>query len=168
MAAAQGEGGVTYRTLQRWLADYRRGGLEALAPVTRSDKGLRRFPDELVALIEGLTLKPPRPSVTVTEQVTIRYDPRDITEIRIYLRTDNGNGPEETFLCRVICPELAGTTISLKEITTAQRPPQATPRPAHQPHRRRRPAPGRPPRTPARRLPPHQPGQPGDHHPAQR
>lgn len=27
LAAGQGESGVTYRTLQRWLAAYRRGGL---------------------------------------------------------------------------------------------------------------------------------------------
>ncbi|MFD0480496.1 Mu transposase C-terminal domain-containing protein [Nonomuraea thailandensis] len=52
----------------------------------------------------------------VTEQATIRYDPRDITEIRVYLRTLDG----ETFLCRAICPELSGATISLKEITAAR------------------------------------------------
>ncbi|MCA2230207.1 Mu transposase C-terminal domain-containing protein [Nonomuraea aurantiaca] len=52
----------------------------------------------------------------VTKQATIRYDPRDITEIRVYLRTLDG----ETFLCRAICPELSGETISLKEITAAR------------------------------------------------
>jgi putative transposase len=64
VAAEQTDSGVTYRTLQRWLAAYRRGGLEALARSGRRDKGLRRFPDELVALIEGLALSRPRPSVT--------------------------------------------------------------------------------------------------------
>ncbi|WP_433513126.1 helix-turn-helix domain-containing protein [Nonomuraea sp. CA-143628] len=29
LAAAHDEGGVSYRTLQRWLADYWRGGLDA-------------------------------------------------------------------------------------------------------------------------------------------
>jgi putative transposase len=52
----------------------------------------------------------------VAEQVTIRYDPRDVTEIRVYLRTLNG----ETFLCRAICPDLSGQTVSLKEITAAR------------------------------------------------
>ncbi|MCW2943165.1 MAG: Transposase [Actinomycetia bacterium] len=61
-AEQQAESGVTYRTLQRWLAAYRRGGLEALARAGRRDKGLRRFPDELVAFIEGLALRKPRPS----------------------------------------------------------------------------------------------------------
>ncbi|MFB4283859.1 Mu transposase C-terminal domain-containing protein [Nonomuraea sp. MTCD27] len=51
------------------------------------------------------------------EQTTIRYDPRDITEIRVYLRGCDGS---EEFLCRAICPELAETTISLKEITAAR------------------------------------------------
>ncbi|MFE3557299.1 Mu transposase C-terminal domain-containing protein [Streptomyces sp. NPDC059193] len=52
----------------------------------------------------------------VTETVTIRYDPRDITEIRVWLRTTDG----EKFLCRAICPELSERTISLKEITAAR------------------------------------------------
>ncbi|MEV4573555.1 transposase family protein [Nonomuraea jabiensis] len=52
----------------------------------------------------------------VTEQATIRYDPRDITEIRVYLPTLDG----ETFLCRAICPELSGETVSRKEITAAR------------------------------------------------
>lgn len=53
----------------------------------------------------------------VTEQATIRYDPRDITEIRVYLQTSAG---DEQFLCRALCPELAGVTISLKEINAAR------------------------------------------------
>ncbi|WP_268961344.1 Mu transposase C-terminal domain-containing protein [Nonomuraea cypriaca] len=54
----------------------------------------------------------------VAEQVTIRYDPRDITEIRVYLR--HPDGTDDTFLCRAICPELSGETVSLKEITAAR------------------------------------------------
>ena len=42
----------------------------------------------------------------VGETVTIRYDPRDLAEIRVF--------HEGRFLCRAICPELAGTTIGLK------------------------------------------------------
>jgi putative transposase len=44
----------------------------------------------------------------VGEDVTIRYDPRDMAEIRVY--------HQDTFLCRAVCQELAGQTISLKEI----------------------------------------------------
>jgi putative transposase len=45
----------------------------------------------------------------VGEDVTIRYDPRDMAEIRVFYK--------DTFLCRAICPELAGQKITLKEIT---------------------------------------------------
>jgi len=48
----------------------------------------------------------------VGEDVTIRYDPRDMAEIRIFYK--------EAFLCRAICPELAGYKISLKKITQAR------------------------------------------------
>ena len=49
----------------------------------------------------------------VGESVTIRYDPRDLAEIRVFLH--------DQFLCRAICHELAGTTIALKEIVHARR-----------------------------------------------
>ncbi|GAB2823951.1 Mu transposase C-terminal domain-containing protein [Actinocorallia aurea] len=61
--AETGEGGVSYRTLQRWLAAWRRDGLDGLARADRKDKGDRRFPAELVAFIEGLALRRPQPSV---------------------------------------------------------------------------------------------------------
>jgi putative transposase len=48
----------------------------------------------------------------VGEAVTIRYDPRDMAEIRVYYR--------DTFLCRAVCQELAGQTVSLKDITRAR------------------------------------------------
>lgn len=48
----------------------------------------------------------------VGEYVNIRYDPRDMAEVRVYHR--------DAFLCRAICPELAGHTISLKEIVRAR------------------------------------------------
>jgi putative transposase len=43
----------------------------------------------------------------------VRYDPRDITEIRVYHR--------DQFLCRAVCQELAGETVSLKDIIQARR-----------------------------------------------
>ncbi|MHB8629967.1 MAG: transposase [Aggregatilineales bacterium] len=48
----------------------------------------------------------------VGEDVTIRYDPRDMAEIRVYYNN--------RFLCRAICQELAGETVSLKEIIRAR------------------------------------------------
>jgi putative transposase len=48
----------------------------------------------------------------VGETVLIRYDPRDLAEIRVY--------HQERFLCRAICPELAHQTLSLKDIVRAR------------------------------------------------
>jgi putative transposase len=48
----------------------------------------------------------------VGEQVTVRYDPRDAAEVRIY--------HHDQFLCRAIAPELAGETITLKQVQTAR------------------------------------------------
>ena len=47
----------------------------------------------------------------VGEAVTIRYDPRDVAEVRVFYG--------ERFLCRAICQELAGQTVSLQEISRA-------------------------------------------------
>jgi putative transposase len=61
---------VPERTLRRWLADYRDGGLAALARRPRSDKGTRKMPPELKLLIEGLALhRPPPTTATVHRQV---------------------------------------------------------------------------------------------------
>jgi putative transposase len=49
----------------------------------------------------------------VGEDVTIRYDPRDMAEIRVY--------HQERFFCRAVCQELAGETVSLKDIIRARR-----------------------------------------------
>ncbi|WP_412734307.1 Mu transposase C-terminal domain-containing protein [Krasilnikovia sp. MM14-A1259] len=48
----------------------------------------------------------------VGEPVTIRYDPRDVAEIRVF--------HDDRFLCRAICPELATQTIGIKEISAAR------------------------------------------------
>jgi putative transposase len=48
----------------------------------------------------------------VGEDVVIRYDPRDMAEIRVYY--------DNRFLCRAICPDLAAETISLKDIIAAR------------------------------------------------
>ena len=48
----------------------------------------------------------------VGEDVTIRYDPRDVTDIRVYYK--------DQFLCRAVCQELSGETVSLKDIIKAR------------------------------------------------
>lgn len=48
----------------------------------------------------------------VNELVTIKYDPRDIAEIRVY--------HDGKFLCKAICQDLANLTIGLKEIKKAR------------------------------------------------
>lgn len=48
----------------------------------------------------------------IGEAVTLRYDPRDMAEIRVF--------HEERFLCRAICPELAGATIPLRDVLRAR------------------------------------------------
>ena len=44
----------------------------------------------------------------VGEDVTIRYDPRDMAEIRVFF--------EDRFLCRAVSAEIAGETIALRDI----------------------------------------------------
>jgi hypothetical protein len=46
------------------------------------------------------------------EDVVIRYDPRDMAEIRVYHLN--------TFICQAVCQELADQTISLQEIIRAR------------------------------------------------
>lgn len=48
----------------------------------------------------------------VREEVIIRYDPADLAEIRVF--------HADRFLCRAICAELAGETISLKDLVAAR------------------------------------------------
>lgn len=48
----------------------------------------------------------------VGEEVLLRYDPRDVTEIRVF--------HEGRFVCRAICQELAGETVPLREIIRAR------------------------------------------------
>ena len=63
-----GEHGVPERTLRRWLAAYREGGLAALARRPRSDRGTRRMPPELQSLIEGLALRRPPPTIATVHR----------------------------------------------------------------------------------------------------
>ena len=48
----------------------------------------------------------------VGEKVTVRYDPRDLAEIRVFHRGE--------FLCVAVSPDLAAASISLKDLQTAR------------------------------------------------
>jgi putative transposase len=48
----------------------------------------------------------------VGETVTLRFDPRDMAEIRVF--------HEDRFLCRAVCAELAGATVPLRDILRAR------------------------------------------------
>jgi putative transposase len=61
---------------------------------------------------QGLRYLDPILAAFVGEAVTIRYDPRDLAEIRVFF--------QQQFLCRAICQELAGTIISLRDIVRAR------------------------------------------------
>jgi putative transposase len=61
---------------------------------------------------QGLRYLDPTLAAYVGEPVTIRYDPRDLAEIRVFHRN--------RFLCRAISPEYAGKAITFKDIQTAR------------------------------------------------
>lgn len=118
------------------LQDYHHAshGGTGMAPVMRWQQGgfLPRIPDSLEQLdglllrvarsrqvhrdgvrLHGLRYIDPALAAYVGEAVTVRYDPADMTEIRIY--------HDDHFLCRAISPELAGETITLSDIVQARR-----------------------------------------------
>jgi putative transposase len=61
---------------------------------------------------EGLRYLDETLAAYVGEWVTIRYDPRDLAEVRVFY--------SNTFLCRAINQEHSDQTISLKDIKTAR------------------------------------------------
>jgi putative transposase len=105
----------------------------AMAPITAwlGQGWLPRMPDSLEDLdlllvmvaqsrmvrrdgvhFQGLRYLDPTLAAYVGEPVTIRYDPRDLAEIRVFHRN--------RFLCRAINPEHAGRIVTLKDIQTAR------------------------------------------------
>jgi len=60
----------------------------------------------------GMRYIDPTLAAYVGEEVLLRYDPRDVAEIRVFYR--------DTFLCRAVCQELAGETVPLREIVRAR------------------------------------------------
>jgi putative transposase len=108
-------------------------GETKVAPAQRWEKGafLPRMPESLEQLdlllltvakarkvrndgihFLGQRYVDPTLAAYVGESVTLRYDPRDVAEIRVF--------HQQCFLCRAICPELAGTTVPVREIVRAR------------------------------------------------
>jgi len=62
---------------------------------------------------QGYRYIDPTLAAYVGETVIIRYDPRDLAVIRVFYR--------DRFVCQAVCSELAGQTVSLKEIVRARK-----------------------------------------------
>ena len=69
----------------------------------------------------GLRYIDPTLAAYVGEEVLLRYDPRDVAEVRVF--------HEGRFLCRAVCQELAGETVPLREVIRAPEssPPRTPP-----------------------------------------
>jgi putative transposase len=62
---------------------------------------------------QGLRYLDPALAAYVGETVTVRYDPRDLSEVRVFHRNQ--------FLCRAVSKEHAGEAVTLKDIEAARR-----------------------------------------------
>jgi putative transposase len=60
----------------------------------------------------GMRYIDPTLAAYVSEEVILRYDPRDMAEIRVFYKN--------RFLCRAVCQELAGETVPLRDIVRAR------------------------------------------------
>jgi putative transposase len=60
----------------------------------------------------GLRYIDPTLAAYVVEDVLLRYDPRDVAEVRVF--------HDGRFLCRAVCQELAGETVPLREVIRAR------------------------------------------------
>ena len=60
----------------------------------------------------GMRYIDPTLAAYVGEEVMLRYDPRDVAEVRVF--------HQGRFLCRAVCQELAGETVPLREIVSAR------------------------------------------------
>lgn len=61
---------------------------------------------------QGMRYIDPTLAAYVGETVGLRYDPRDMAEVRLF--------HQGKFVCRGICPELAGQTVALRDIKQAR------------------------------------------------
>ncbi len=62
---------------------------------------------------QGMRYIAPTLAGFVGELITIRYDPRNLAEIKVYY--------QESFLCKAVCQEIAELVVSLKDIQAARK-----------------------------------------------
>jgi putative transposase len=86
--------------------------LEQLDLLLLTEAKTRRVQPDGISFM-GLRYIDPTLAAYVREEVILRYDPRDMAEIRVFYH--------DRFLCRAVCQELAGETVSLREIIKARR-----------------------------------------------
>jgi putative transposase len=60
----------------------------------------------------GMRYIDPTLAAYIGEEVLLRYDPRDVAEVRVFY--------QDRYLCRAVCQELAGETVSFREIAAAR------------------------------------------------
>lgn len=135
------EASISLEALDRAIRDFIEGGYHhtphggtGTAPVARwcADGFLPRMPESLEQLdlllltvacarqvhrdgvrAHGLRYIAPTLAAYVGEAVTVRFDPADMAEVRIF--------HEDRFVCRAICPDLAGESVGLDDIVRARR-----------------------------------------------
>lgn len=73
-------------------------------------KARRVHPDGIRFM--GMRYIDPTLAAYVGEKVILRYDPRDMAEVRVFYKN--------RFLCRAVCQELAGETVPLRDIVRAR------------------------------------------------
>lgn len=75
LACAAKAAGVPIRTARRWLARFLKGGLAGLARTERGDRNRRRFPEDLVRMVEGMALGRPPPSAATIHRRLMEIAP---------------------------------------------------------------------------------------------
>ena len=68
LAQSAAHHGIPLRTARRWLRVYREHGLAGLTRKMRTDRAVRRFPEDLVRLVEGLSLRKPPPTAAAVHR----------------------------------------------------------------------------------------------------
>jgi putative transposase len=82
--------------------------LDTLLVMAGKPRVIRRYGTH----VEGLRFLDPTLAAFVGEPVTIRYDPRDMGEIRVFHRND--------FLCRAVNAKHADRSVTLKDVSAAR------------------------------------------------
>lgn len=84
LARAARDAGVSLRTTQHWLMSFRADGLAGLARRQRVDRGRRCIPHELVAVIEGLALRRPAPTIATVDRRAVEVAERERSSLPSY------------------------------------------------------------------------------------